>query len=40
MRMMWRIGADKYNQEYDSPDWVGKTSYQWYYTPDWDSYLL
>jgi len=27
------------NQGYDLPDWVGKTSYRCYYTPDRDSYL-
>jgi hypothetical protein len=27
------------NQEYDLPDWVWKTSYRCYYTPDGDSYL-
>jgi len=27
-------------QEYNSPDWVWKTSYRCYYPPDWDSYLL
>jgi hypothetical protein len=28
------------NQEYDLPDWVGKTSSRCNYTPDRDSYLL
>jgi len=26
MRRIWRIRADLRNQEYDLPDWVGKTS--------------
>jgi len=40
MRTMWRIRVDMRNQGYDLPDWVGKTSYRGYYTPDRDSYLL
>ena len=31
---------DMRNQGYDMPDWIGKTSYWYNYTPDWDSYLL
>jgi len=30
---------DTRNQGYDLPDWVGKISYQCYYTPDRASYL-
>jgi len=37
--MIWRIRADMRNQGDDLLDWVGKTSYRCYYTPDWDSYL-
>jgi len=40
MRMMLRRGADMRNLRYDLPDWVGKTSYGCYYTPDLDLYLL
>jgi len=28
------------NQRYGLPERFGKTSYWWYYTPDWDLYLL
>jgi len=30
---------DTRNQGYNLPDWVGKTSYWYDYTPDRDSYL-
>jgi len=39
MRIIWRIQADMRNQGYDLPDWIGKTSYRWYYMPDRDWYL-
>ena len=36
MGAIWRIRADMRNQEYNLPDWVGKTSYQCDYTSDRD----
>jgi len=36
LRRMWRIRADMRNQGYALPEWVGKTSYQCNWTPDWD----
>ena len=39
-RTLWRIRADMRNRRYNLPDWVGKTSYQCNYMPDWDLYPL
>jgi len=39
MRTMWRIRADMGIQGYDLPDWVEKTLYRCYYTPDCDLYV-
>jgi len=39
MKTMWTIREEMRNQGHDFPHWVGKTSYQCDYIPDWNSYL-
>jgi hypothetical protein len=39
LRAMWRIPGHMRPQRYEMPDWVGKISYRWFYTPDRVSYL-
>ena len=38
METRWRIRADRGNQGYQLPDWVGKSSYRCNYMLDRDSY--